>query len=262
MSYISEISEAGTSTVTIQQLIKSRGGFASHVTRQYNELNKSVSEGCTFDVAKGMFQKLCDAFEQFREAHDKCFQGETLLNSEQQMNLTESFDAMASMMAQAEATVTKLWHTKSGSLTGQKVEIEDSVKPDDSVSQVGTKCSSVSKISRVKAKAAAKRSALKAKLEYHKKQTELESKMLLQEQERKTELLRMQNMFEKQRKVEDQELKQLKLEADYKAAAAEEETLAKYFENSHVSSRFFKSDIIVENIKDKEHEESNVKTKC
>ena len=34
----------------------------------------------------------------------------------------------------------------------------------------------------------------------------------------------MQNMFEKQRKVEDQELKQFKLEADYKAAAAEKET--------------------------------------
>ena len=56
MSYISEISEAGTCNVTIKQLIKSGGGFASHVTQLYNKLIKNVSEGCTFNVAIGMFK--------------------------------------------------------------------------------------------------------------------------------------------------------------------------------------------------------------
>ena len=65
------------------------------------------------------------------------------------MNLTESFDAVASIMSQDEATVTKLWQTKSGSLIVQKVEKEDSVKPDDSTSQVGMKCSSLSNMSSV-----------------------------------------------------------------------------------------------------------------
>ena len=62
----------------------------------------------------------------------------------------------------------------------------------------------------------------------------------------------------------------MKLEADYKAAAHEEETLAKYLENSHVLDRSFKSDIRVKISKLKNTKKAmsyqmlkqNIKLKC
>lgn len=201
------------SSEDVQQLRNSRGGYASHVTRRYKEFVRSIEDGCPMSQVNEILVALTDSFGAFVLAHDRYIKAEPDSATSAEIH----YHDLEELVKKARSMFTDMQQDND--------LMKKEVSPDDSASQMG---SGVSTTSSARAKAAAKRSALYAKLQSQRRQEEFENEMFLREQAQKDELRRMEADMERKKREDEQALRRLKMEADYEAAIAEEETLAQF----------------------------------
>ena len=201
------------------QLQHSRAGYASHVTRNYNEFMKADEENQSVVVLHEISKRLVDAFAKFDVANKRYLERLEMIDPAKTVDVERQFNEIESQVRMARCRIIDV--TKGAEI------LNEQVLPYDSVSVAG---SHVSSTSSARVKVAARRAVLEAKLNYQKRQQELEEKFLLQEHKRKEERLKMEAMLEVQSARDARELDQLKLEAEYQAAVAEEQTLAEFDE--------------------------------
>ena len=215
----------------VVRLHRSRGGHASNVTKKYNEFMRAVEENLSLSTIKSFQRDLYEAFCKFEVSHVEYL--ETLHEYEpEKVAENEAYYHQMEMQFKASRIVfeslppSKLEHTSNF--------LQDEITPSDSTSQHGSCVSSRSTAS-ARARAAARKAGLEAKMACMAKQNELVRKRLDLELKQK----QLDIQLERERQEADIELKQLELEGEIKAADAEEITLAKFVNPG--SSSFIRS---------------------
>ena len=197
--------EFGVKAERVLTLCQRRGGQASHVTIKYGEFVNSVNQHRSLDEVLNKFDALKTEFEKFRTAHQEYVN----LAAEVEPSKIDYYeDHYRSMEVKLRDAMSKC------DILKEAEGLQDSVKIEDSVSQIGPRShvtsratSKSSGVSSALAKAAAKKASLLARAQY---------------MQHKQELTRKQ-FQEAQLQIQDIDMK-----AEIHAATVEEETLAKY----------------------------------
>ena len=189
-----------THVTSLQQLCRSRGGYASHVSRKYNDFLRAVKEKGLVS-AKQCLEKLQEAFYEFEKAHCKYRNIAVGIEPDRLHHYDENYNQFKLKVQSAASKYEQLL-------------LQDTITPNDSVSQHSGSSRSASR-SKAVAKAQARRAALEAKAAYLKQRQEIEYSIEREKLARMDEEIRLK-----------QELDRLNLEAEIHAAAAEEEVLA------------------------------------
>ena len=216
------MSNDGISEELVRQLYRSRASYAAHVTRRHNEFNQAVRDNKSILAIQTIIENVETAFHAFSVAHKKYVACATEVEPHKVEICEKHISEMIYMVQMARCQfddmkvdeivgrnskgtdVQQARRPLHGEKDGTRItdKFQDSILPVDSISQVGSRSSSVSS----RAKAAAKKAALQAKLTFLKDQEAL--------QHRQVEL--------------DWQMKQVEIESELCAVAAEEEVLAKY----------------------------------
>ena len=194
------------------QLRRVRGGHAAYVTRVFRSFTESLEAGDIAETA-AQLDAYAGAVSTFKIAHDKYMSLATVCDPGKLTYLEDHYLEVIAQLKMAQVQFDKLkvdMLSRPGSID---------IKPEDSVSQQGS-YSSIGSTSSARAKVAAKKAALQAKVLYLKRQQELEYEQM-QSQMRQTEA--------------GMEIKRLEMEGELHAAAEEERVLTEFMDEKSVS---------------------------
>jgi hypothetical protein len=151
------------------QLYKSRAGYASVVTRRFNEFSNALQDSRPKSELQGIVLKLDSAFWAFKSIHVKHMKLVHVINHDRARYCEIHLSEMSEMVQMAHQQYDESF------VDGEQGNAERHVLPGDSVSQVGSSRKSTTS-SRVKA--AAKKAGIQAKLNYLKDQEALHHRQL------------------------------------------------------------------------------------
>ena len=212
--------EFGVKAERVLTLCQRRGGQASHVTIKYGEFVNSVNQHRSLDEVLNKFDALKTEFEKFRTAHQEYVN----LAAEVEPSKIDYYeDHYRSMEVKLRDAMSKC------DILKEAEGLQDSVKTEDSVSQIGS-CSHVtsratsksSGVSSALAKTAAKKASLLARAQY------MQHKQFQEEQRFTAQRIQAEEDLKLQRMEAQLQIQDIDIKAEIHADTVEEETLAKY----------------------------------
>ena len=218
--------EFGVKAERVLTLCQRRGGQASHVTIKYGEFVNSVNQHRSLDEVLNKFDALKTEFEKFRTAHQEYVN----LAAEVEPSKIDYYeDHYRSMKVKLRDAMSKC------DILKEAEGLQDSVKIEDSVSQIGPRShvtsramSKSSGVSSALAKAAAKKASLLARAQYMQHKQELTRKQFQEEQQITAQRIQAEEDLKLQRMEAQLLIQDIDMKAEIHAATVEEETLAKY----------------------------------
>jgi hypothetical protein len=163
---LSGVNMEGKQSTQYEQLCalkRTRGGYASHVTRKYRTVREMIDQRRDVTVIRDTFDEFKGAFDRFEKSHYECSQLAAVVEPEKHTNRDEHFEEMLRLMYDLQSEVAD-FESKH-----DPVNIVDDIKPSDSVSQHSSSSSTSSAI----AKAVARKAALQTKSTFLEQQQDL-----------------------------------------------------------------------------------------
>ena len=200
---------------------KSFSGYVGSVTRKHREFNELAGQAssATLDDLGNGITGLKEALKKLEDCKTVCVEVASEIDPDTVAGYDQKYEEMSVLVQDAERQYQSIRDEK----------FQDAVKPDDSVSQVsshGTKISKASSTSSTRAKAAAKRASLLAKAKYLSDIREVELEQLTIDRIHMEAELRIKE----QKKLAEMKLQELHLKAEIEAVSAEEQTLNKFMD--------------------------------
>ena len=206
------------------QLYRSKAGHAANVSSRYRQFVDAVDQCCPLEKLSGLLSELVASFGAFGVASKKyndvvaVVDPSILRESEMQYLETKELVDRAQQMFDNHSRNSEKTSEIDRDIISQPDPFEDKdlqVTPDDSVSHISHSTTASS----TRAKAAARKAAMEARLRFRVKQEELENKLF--EEEISLKRLHRESQLKRER---------LKLESDLYAAEVEENVLSSFLD--------------------------------